>query len=351
LSQRNALPDDGRQSQPTTNKESIMAHNITSSDTLVLAGTRAWHGLGQVLPSTFTPDQALAAGYLNWDVHLVPIQTMPLVGGAQDGARVTLPDHRAVVRSDNGAVLGVVGDRYTPVQNREVFEMIRDGVAAVTDAPVRIESCGSFKGGAISFVCAHTHVFDAGNGDIVRTYAMFGNSHDGSAAFSCLNTSVRVVCNNTYNMALREAGNNAHKVRHTRSVHLKIERIARELVLGVETARAFEAQVVQLNRTKPKTSDVQEIYERAYIAAVGKPDDERAKRKAQATVSEWQSKLYNSKNAVADGSLWGIFNSITEWTDHERTVRNDNSERRMHANIYGDAAEFKAKVMSALVAV
>ena len=96
---------------------------------------------------------------------------------------------------------------------------------------------------------------------------------------------------------------------------------------------------------------MQEIYERAYIAAVGKPDDERAKRKAQATVSEWQSKLYNSKNAVADGSLWGIFNSITEWTDHERTVRNDNSERRMHANIYGDAAEFKAKVMSALVAV
>jgi phage/plasmid-like protein (TIGR03299 family) len=328
-----------------------MAHNITSSDTLVLAGTRAWHGLGTILPDTFTPDQALDAGYLNWDVHLVPIQTVPLVGGAQDGATVTLPDHRAVVRSDNGAVLGVVGDRYVPVQNREVFEMIRDGVAAVTDTPVRIESCGSFKGGAISFVCAHTHTFDAGKGDIVRTYAMFGNSHDGSAAFSCLNTSVRVVCNNTYNMALREAGGSAHKVRHTRSVHLKIERIARELVLGVEAAHAFEQQVVKLNSSKPKTSNVQAIYERIYTAALGKPDDERAKRKAQATISDWQSNLFNERNAMADGSLWGVFNSVTEWVDHQRTVRLDNNERRTHANIYGDAADVKSRIMGALITV
>lgn len=332
-----------------------MAHNITNTDTLILAKTKAWHGLGTVLPDTFTADEALAAGYLNWRTHLVPIQTMPLVGGAQDGAVVTLPDHRAVVRSDNGAVLGVVGSRYTPVQNTEVFEMIRDGVERITGQAVKIESCGSFKGGAITFTCVHTHQFEVGKGDPVRTYAMFGNSHDGSAAFSCINTSVRTVCNNTYNMGIAEAkrGGTYHAVRHTRNIHLKVERIMRELYLGVEAAQQFETEAVRLANRKPKADRVQEIYEQVYIAALGKPEDDRAKRKAQNTVSDWAIRLGNDRNSLGngtDGSLWAMFNSITEWVDHERTVRNDNAERRMHANIYGDAADLKGRIWDAIYA-
>lgn len=335
-----------------------MAHNITNTDTLILAKDKAWHGLGTVLPDNFTADEALAAGYLNWQVHLVPIQTVPLIGGAQDGATVTLPDHRAVVRSDIGTVLGVVGDRYTPVQNTEVFEMIRNGIDGLDLglAPVKIESCGSFKGGAITFVCVKTHQFEVGKGDPITTYAMFGNSHNGSAAFSCLNTSVRTVCNNTYNMGIAEAkrGGTYQSVRHTRNIHLKVERIMRELYLGVETAQQFETEAKRLASLKPRTNKVQEIYERIYTEAIGKPDDERAKRKAQATVSEWQANLGNNRNTLGngtDGSLWAIFNSVTEWADHERTVRNDNAERRMHANIYGDSADLKGRIWDALQTV
>lgn len=328
-----------------------MAHSITNTDTLILANKPAWHGLGTVLPSTFTADDALSAGYLNWDVHLVPLTTVPLVGGANDGARIAIPDKRAVVRSDNGTVIGVVGDRYTPVQNREVFEMIRDGIDRIAGnlTPVQIESCGSFKGGAITFTCVHTHQFEVGKGDPIRTYAMFGNSHDGSSAFSCLNTSVRTVCNNTYNMGIAEASRagTLQRVRHTRSIHLKVEQIMRELVRGVEAAQQFEVEAIRLANRKPSMSKVQEIYERIYIEAIGKPDDDRAKRKAQATVSDWSVRLTNSRNALGngtDGSLWAIFNSVTEWADHERTVRGDSTDRRLHANIYGDAADLKSKV-------
>lgn len=330
-----------------------MAHNITGTDTLVLARKGAWHGLGQILPDQFTPDEALAAGFLDWEVSLVPLTTVPLLGGPRDGDRVEVPAQRGVVRSDTGTVLGVVGDRYTPVQNREVFELIRDGVASVTDAPVKIESCGSFKGGAITFVCVQTHQFEVGDRDPVRTFALFGNSHDGSRAFTCLNTSVRVVCNNTYNLALRE-GANRQAARHTATVHGRIERIAAQLVAGVDAAQAFEAQARTMAGRKLRgPTALQELYGRVYLHAVGKPEDERARRKAQATMAEWTSNFWAGRTAQLgnenDGSVWAAFNAVTEWADHARTVRSETPERRMFANLYGDAAEFKAKAMEVMV--
>jgi phage/plasmid-like protein (TIGR03299 family) len=329
-----------------------MAHNITNTDSLILARRPAWHGLGTVLPDTFTPDEALAAGYLDWQVSLVPVWTAPLIGGPNDGAAVPVDGHRAVVRSDTGTVLGIVGDRYTVVQNSEVFALVRDGVAAVTDAPVRIESCGSFKGGAITFVCVETHQFQVSDRDTVRTFALFGNSHDGSRAFTALNTSVRVVCNNTYNMALRE-GTNRHAARHTATIHGRIERIASQLVAGVDAARAFEAQARRAASIRVRPGELQGLYERAYAAAIGVPEDDRQRRKASATIADWRWNLQQSGLAnlgdSSDGSLWAVFNSVTQWADHARTVRSETPERRMHANLYGDAAEMKQAVWEALV--
>lgn len=330
-----------------------MAHNIQEHDSLLLAKDKAWHGMGKILPEAFTVEDAMQQSGLDWEVNLVPIQTVPLIGGPNDGAKVMLEDHRAVVRSDTGEVFAVVGSRYQPIQNSQLIYGVNNAVSSIIDKPIKLESCGSFKNGRLVFVSTELMEFEAAKGDLVKAYCLFSNSHDGTTALQAGKTSVRVVCNNTLNFALEEIGKKAIRARHTPSILLKYEEIVKQIVLGVEAAKQFETNVRKLAKHSLHTSKVQEMYEMIYVKAIGKPEDERASRKAVAVIEDWKLLLAKETNTLgneADNSLWAIFNSVTEWSDHHRTVRSEDQDpsRRMQANLFGDSAKFKDRVWDAV---
>lgn len=338
-----------------------MAHNITNTDSLLLANKSAWHGLGTILPDGFGIDEALTAGRLDWEVNLVPIQTVPIIGGAHDGARIGLPDHRATVRSDTNTVLGVVGSKYSVLNNRTMLEVAHEAVDAM-GGDFKLESCGSFQQGRKVFACIRTSSFEAGEGDTLNTYALLSNSHDGTASFEMLNTSIRVVCNNTLNIALSE-GTNRTRRRHTTNMLSGVPGLIRELVAGKDAAAQFEATVGKLASEKLPTTmtEIQSLYEKVYIKMFAKPETDREKRKASELVEQWRQLMFNSRNTLGngtDGSKWSMLNSITEWADHDRTVRGSSTlpmseaiERRTFSNIYGSSADIKGKALEAILAL
>lgn len=125
----------------------------------------------------------------------------------------------ANVRSSDGAVLGVVSDRYQVVQNAEAF--------AFTDAliggegQVHYETAGSLMGGRKIWLLAKlpdTEIV----GDKTEPYLCFSNTHDGSGAIRVCMTPIRVVCNNTLNIALNGA-KRAWSVRHTGDIQAKLQ--------------------------------------------------------------------------------------------------------------------------------
>ena len=93
-----------------------MPHELaTTADgrtAMMYCGESPWHGLGTRLDAPATAAEAITAAGLDYDVTLTPMTTT-------DGLPV--PQRRAVVRADTRAVLGVVSDRYVPVQNRQAF--------------------------------------------------------------------------------------------------------------------------------------------------------------------------------------------------------------------------------------
>jgi len=153
---------------------------------------KPWHGLGVVVEESPTSKDALRLAGLNWSVEQRPIQTV-------DG--VPLNGFKANVRSTDKKVLGVVTDKYKIVQNDEAF--------AFTDAllgeGITYETAGSLQEGRKVWLLAklpHKYLI---SGDEVTPYLVFSNSHDGSGAIKVAMTPVRVVCNNTLNLALAEA--------------------------------------------------------------------------------------------------------------------------------------------------
>ena len=97
---------------------------------------KPWHGLGTQVEEAPTSADALRLAGLDWTVQRKPIQ---VCGGRK------VDNFFANVRSSDGAVLGVVSDRYQVVQNAEAF--------AFTDAliggegQVHYETAGSLMGG------------------------------------------------------------------------------------------------------------------------------------------------------------------------------------------------------------
>ena len=149
-----------------------------------------WHGLGTAVEEAPTSADALHLAGLDWEVVQKPINT--------EGREI--PGYWANVRSSDNSVLGLVSDRYKIVQNKDAF--------AFTDAllgeGVRYETAGSLKNGRTIWLLGKmegTHILD----DAVEPYLCFTNNHDGTGAVNVCMTSTRVVCNNTLNIALRNA--------------------------------------------------------------------------------------------------------------------------------------------------
>lgn len=189
-------------------------------ETMMFVGReRPWHGLGTMVEEAPDSREALIAAGLDWDVVQRPVFT-------QDGVKV--PGYFANVRQQDGSILGVVTSRYKVVQNRDAF--------AFTDAllgdGVRYETAGSLMGGRKTWILAKLPTRYIIQGEQILPYLVFSNTHDGSGAIKIAMTPIRVVCNNTLNLAL-DTADRSWSIHHTGDIVAKLED-ARETLFMAE---------------------------------------------------------------------------------------------------------------------
>lgn len=190
-----------------------MAANV---ETMFSVREKPWHGLGTIVAEAPDSESALELAGLDWNVIQKSIITAD--GTPIDG-------FKANVRDSDDSVLGIVSDRYKVVQNREAF--------AFTDAllgeGVRYETAGSLQGGRRTWMLArlpHQYII---SGDEITPYLVFMNAHDGTGSIKVAMTPIRVVCQNTLNMALATA-KRSWSCNHTGDIDDKLEE-ARDTLL------------------------------------------------------------------------------------------------------------------------
>ena len=187
-----------------------------------------WHGLGQVVQEAKTSDDVINLAQLNWQVKKLPKYVQyPVDSNFVDDKKVRLrgilsPNDKALVRMDTGQQLGNCSDRYEVLNNIDAFNFI-DNI--VGEKLAVYETAGALGNGEIVFVTAKLPSFirpTNNSDDIIEKYILFTTSHDGSGSVQAMFTPIRVVCNNTLNMAL---GNNTGRVkmRHTKNLQDKIK--------------------------------------------------------------------------------------------------------------------------------
>ena len=205
-----------------------MAANVES---MFYVRETPWHGLGtKVLEAPASKDALQLAG-LNWRVMQEPIYTAmeELVDG-----------YKANVRDSDRKVLGVVTDRYRVIQNDEAFAFTDE----LLGAGVKYETAGSLQGGRKVWLLAHMPHEYIISGERISPYLLFSNTHDGSGAIKVALTPIRVVCQNTLNLALAGAKRSWSMI-HTGDIREKMQEAKDTLFLAEnymdELGKEFEA--------------------------------------------------------------------------------------------------------------
>ncbi|MEV7908610.1 DUF932 domain-containing protein, partial [Streptomyces anulatus] len=273
----------------------------------------AWHGLGQIIPGgTTSIDEVLRLGGIDWEVARREVRYSFMLNGEERPTLRIAPGHHVTVREDTGEALGVVGRKYTPLQNRRIFEFLEDLVAQ----GVVWESAGSLRGGRRVFVSMKVPeniVIDAGGiADEVTLFIAAMNSHDGSSKAETVVTPWRPVCANTERFAVRDAVTR-WGIRHTSGALDRLEEARRSLGLTLRYGEAWAAEETALAHT------ALEIDEFHRVIADLWPVEEDANDRARGIATRRTERLdamFRSEAERLGRTAYAAERIVTDYLDH-----------------------------------
>ena len=311
-----------------------MAHDLEqgSNGEVSFASLRepAWHGLGTVFTEEKSTREMLDAAYLsNWNVRLESINALAPDYNFVSDAFMVVRDNPFDQSQD---VLSVVGERYNVVQNEELFSFGDN----LLDGGGRWETAGSIKQGRVVFgslaLERETVLDPSGVSDKVNSYLLLHTSHDGSTAVQASITPVRVVCQNTLNMALKGV-KQSYKIRHTQTVAGKVAAAREALGLANSYMDEFDKMAQAMIQKEISKAQFDKIVETAYP---------RPEKDAKGALTKWSNKVdqiqeiwtSDTTNMIAT-TAWGALNAMTERLDWFRTGRGDRGQENVLAAASG----------------
>ena len=273
-------------------------------ESLFLTREPAWHGLGTILPESPTSEDAIVAAGLDWTVEKKPIF---------DASENEIKNYFANTRDKDGSVLGVVSGRYEIVQNKDAFAF----TDSLVDEGLTYESAGSLRDGRTIFLLGHmpkTTIL----GDDVDPYICFVNSFDGYGAIQCCCCHTRVVCQNTLNIALREA-KRKWSTRHTGDIQSKLDEAKITLGLIDRYSAALKDEAEKLASIKITDTAINHILDDMFHLPSDASD--RQKRTLDNIKESYFARLRADDIVDFRGTAYAALMAATDYADHNEPVR------------------------------
>lgn len=316
-----------------------MAHQIaiTNGRAQYASTEREWHGLGQLMTRGALVEEWQKQAGMDYEVQRGFVRFATERGqAAEDMGKIE--DKVVLFRSDNKKPLGVVSASYKVVQPKEVLEFFRGWA---DQGGLTIESAGVLFDGKRYFATAKiSDAVDIGYGshrDKVVPYVLLSTSADGSLATEGRVTGVRVVCDNTFQVARGTAA--CHRTTHRSKFEANDARKAVEA--AHEEFGAFMLMARNLASIKVNAEKAQDLTLRLFKA--GKKDDDaiRASAGYNRVLGLFGGDGKGSTLDSAWETGWGWFNAVTEYTDHH--IRSQSDENRIASALWGQGDDLKQK--------
>ena len=279
-------------------------------ETMFYVRETPWHGLGTRVEEAPTSADALRLAGLDWRVEQQPVT---LVDGT------AIPGYRANVRSTDKKVLGVVSDRYKIVQNEDAFSFTDELIGG----DVRYETAGSLSGGKRVWLLAKMPAEKIA-GDEVDPYLCFSNTHDGSGSIRVCMTPIRVVCNNTLNLAMNTA-RRSWATCHTGDMETKMQEARICLEMAGKYMDDLAVYADQLANTRVTDDQIQQILNEMF--PVEEDAGSRKKTTVEKAKEEFMVCYLRPDIAKFLGTAWGVVNAMSDMVCHSEPRRKSDTYR------------------------
>jgi len=322
-------------------------HNLnlnatTGKYSFVSALEPAWHKLGQVLDHVFTAREAIEFGGLDFSVEKQKLFT---------DHGLDVPNYFATVREDNNDILGLVGNDYTIVQNRDVFSFF-DHI--VGEGKAIYETAGCLGLGGMIFITAKLpKQIVIGRDGPIENYLVLCSSHDGSMAITAFFTPVRVVCQNTLNAAFSKNTNRVY-IKHTQNVKERFVEAA--LIMGIHSEYLDKLEVAFRLLYDKRVSDM----DMKHIVKMSFLNKEEIKALAMGGNVELSTRKENMIQGVVQyyheaseidgirGTGYGVYNAVTGYFQNVKNFKDD--QAKMKSIVLGGlSAQYSQRVFDKLL--
>jgi len=311
-------------------------------ETMAYVGATPWHGLGNQLAPNQPLDVWADRAGMNWRIEETDV--MFRVGSHDLDPIKSFPEQKVLYRSDTGKPLSTVSKRYQVVQPSEILEFYRD----LTEVGgYELETAGVLKEGKKLWALARTgQTTTLAGDDEVRGYLLLATACDGTLATTAQFTSVRVVCNNTLQIALG-ANRGAVKVPHRSQFDARA--VKEQLGIAISSWDGFMVRMHELTSRKVSKVESERFFQRLFTYSWAKPEEEGKdkvnERGLKAVLNLFDGAGRGSTLESASGTAWGLVNSVTEYVDHQQRARNPGN--RLDSAWFGAGAVLKQRAWDA----
>lgn len=275
-------------------------------ETMFYTREKPWHGLGTRVEEAPTSADALWLAGLDWEVLQEPIFTEK--GDIVAGYRVNIRDR-------DRKVLGVVSDRYKIIQNREAFAF----TDTLLGCGVRYETAGSLQEGRRVWLLARLPKEYIIAGEQILPYLVFSNSHDGSGAVRVALTPIRVVCNNTLNLALATASRSWSMI-HKGNVKDKMQEAKNTLFMAEIYMERLGEEFERLRGMKVTDSQVEEYVEK--LLPLEKDATEARGKNTLKLREDIVRRYYDAPDLREVGkNAYRFINAVSDFATHAQPLR------------------------------
>jgi phage/plasmid-like protein (TIGR03299 family) len=316
-----------------------MAHGlelINGEAQMFYRGEAPWHKLGRFIKpdEALTTEQAIVAAGLDWNVS-----TRPLF--LDDG---TQAPSNAVVRDDTNGILGVVSQKYQPLQNKDAFKFFDPFIES---GEAMFETAGSLKEGKRIWVLAKINKdpLEIAKDDTVEKYILLSNGHDGLVSVRAGFTPIRVVCQNTLSMATSNDASQLIRLKHTKNLQENLDKVAE--IMNLANAQ-FEATAEQYKFLANRTVSSADLERYVKLVFVGEKYVEMEKlglKPAQRILNNiiplFEKGRGNDMSSIK-GTAWAAYNAVNEYLQYER---GNDEDSRLDKLWFGDGANLNQRAL------
>jgi phage/plasmid-like protein (TIGR03299 family) len=294
--------------------------------TRAIAGNReiAWNKVGVLTEGAMTAQEALEKAQLDFTVKVSEDSVGALVDGKLLRVQNKFITYREHKKKGTSAI-GVVGNRYTPIQNSDAFEFLNH---LVDDSGAIFESAGALgaNGEKVFMAIKFPNTMMLANGiDPVDNYIMAINSHDGSSSFTVAVTPLRKVCTNTIAVTMKHASNKI-SLKHTSGATAKVQQARETLQLVFKYQEAFEKEVESLLSIKISDNEYKKFVETLIPEPTGRDISERQTNSIESVRSELMGLWKADTQQVVANTGWAAYNAVAEYVDWFKPVRGGESK-------------------------